>query len=362
MELRFPSKETPAYTWLDYEIEKKLGTYPGSEGSFCRTYMETLERVLNDCTGSHSAYISTTVKGTLNAGMEAVDLLTGHNRGKNGPQYDHMKERCQRINRNYKKCREKLNSQMVKFLLENEGVIDRWPSAENSVGIYTEVKDIPNLDKIEFPFAYFGDDYKPAGYDVYRENEFPVYDHDFYNPYETEELKAAALYKTEKHNQYFDQKARTGFKGGVKRFIALLPLILAVIFLAFSLFCYFKDVVPAIQVKEWVEEFSQIPAILLFIPKVILYVFAYISEILRFNNILFWIATLGISLFGIILGIKRVTSPKVSRVSATTLKKLWDENTDALEKYWAIEKEIKGVSKGWNNGYCDYLREEYRKN
>jgi len=322
--------------------------------------MEILESVLDGCVGKHRAYVGTTVSAALNSGMEAIDLLTGHERGKNGPQYNHMKERCDRINREYRDCRKEINSRMVEFLLNNDGIIDRWPSCENVIGIYTKVEDNASLDKIEFPFAYFGDEYKPAGYKVYREHEYPIYNHNFYNPYETEELKEAGRIKSEKHNQYFSKKACTGCKGSIRRFVAFLPALFAMVFLAFSLFCFFQNVVPAKQVTAWVEEFSNIPGILLFIPKVILYIFAYISEILRLNDILFWIGTLGISLVGIIFGIKKVISPKLARVNKATLEKLREENTKALDDYWAIEKEIKAVSDGWNNAYCDYIRLKYR--
>ena len=142
----------------------------------------------------------------------------------------------------------------------------------------------------------------------------------------------------------------------MKRFKALLPAIIAALFLAFSLLCYFKDIVPAVQVKEWFQNFSGVIAIIMFIPKIVMYIVAYISEILRLNDILFWAGTGAISLAGIIAGIKKVTSPDLRPVSKATLDKMWEENTDALEKRWAIEKEIKEVSNGWNSAYFNYVK------
>ncbi len=361
MELKFPSAGTPAYTRFDYQLEKETGTYPGSEGSFSRTFMEVLDNELGKCTGDYHSYVSTNVKDMLNDSMQVIDLITGHDRGKKGPQYNDMKQRCNQINMQFGSCRKKINSAMVKFLLENDGVIDRWPYVEDTVKITIGSKVGEDPYKNEFTFAYFGDEFKPAGHKVYREKEVPVYNHDFYNPYETEELKEAQQYEHEKHRLYFDSKANTGNKGRMKRFVALLPLIFAVLFLAFSLFCYFKDVIPVHQVNAWAKEFSNIPGILLFIPKVILYVFAYVSEILRLNNILFWVGTGAISLIGIVSGIKKVTSPKLKKVSKQKLEEMWEENIDAFEKRLAIEKEIKAASDGWNSEYCNFVRTQYKK-
>lgn len=360
MELHFPSEGLPAYTWFDYKFEKDNGTYPGSEGSFCRTFMEVFDVELSKCTGDYHNYVSTTVGDMFKDGMEALDIITGHERGKNGPQYNDMKQRCAKINMDYRQCRERINRKMVEFLFENDGVIDRWPYVEDVVKITIQSKVSEDPYKTEFPFAYFGDEYKPAGHKVYREKEGPVFNHKFYHPYESEELKEAKLYESEKHQQFFSHKARTGRKGFMKRFMALQPLIFGGLFLAFSLYCYFENIVPAIQVKEWGEALSSIPGILLFIPKVILYVFAYVSEILRFNNILFWIGTLAISLTGIFTGIKKITSPNLRPVSKKVLDEMWKENTDALEKRWAIEKEIDEVSEEWNYKYLAHIGSRYR--
>ena len=59
MELKIPEKGTSEYSWTEYKLEKESGTYPGCEGSFCRTFMEELERELNKCTGDYHQYIST---------------------------------------------------------------------------------------------------------------------------------------------------------------------------------------------------------------------------------------------------------------------------------------------------------------
>ena len=356
MELKFPPEGTPEYTWLNYQMEKEQGTYPGSEGSFCRTFMEIMDEQIHENAGSFRGYVGTTVKDMFNSGMEALDLLTGHERGAGKAQYSHMKDLCDRMNYTYRHCRDKINDRMVEFLLENDGVIDRWPLAEDVRGLSVDHKQNgPDASNLEFYFAYFGTDYAPAGYKIYRIAPDTTWKNKFYYG-KTRKLKDLHDRKRELELLQSKQKDNRGLFGKIKRFLFLQPIILSVVFLIHSLICFFMNVNPAVQMGDWLEYLSWIPGFLMFIPKWILLILAMISELLRINPVVFWIGTILLTVAGIGAGIHLCGKPDVARVKNDVYQQTLQELQQATMEYEEAEAEWSEVSKAWNKAYFQVCR------
>lgn len=354
MELKLPPAGTPDYTWAEYRREVETGTYPGPDGSFCRTFMEAMDEEITARTGSSPAYHATTVKAVANASMEALDILTGHERGKSGPQYGHMKDLCDRMNRLFDSCREKINERMVDFLQENDGVIDRWPSADDVRGLSVDHQqngfDAP---EIEFYFSYFSEPYKPAGYQVYRDPLARQWKKPYYFGH-TPELNEAYDRKKALQQKAAAQKSCRGLWGGIKYFLALQPLLLTVTFVIVSLIAFFTDQNPTVMVNDWLDALTVVPSFLLVIPRWILSILAVISELLRLNNVLFWIGTVVITFLAGLFGLFAAGHPSVLPVKKRDYLKTLAELREATDEYNAAHDEWKAVTEAWNRAYFEH--------
>ncbi len=359
MELYFPPEGTPDYTWAEYQLEKKLGTYPGSEGSFCRTFMEAVEREIQKHLGSRSLRVDTSLKGFFRDAVEIKDQLTGHERGKSKVQYGHMIEVCDHQNFVFDNCRKKINEVMVEFLMENDGVIDRWPATNDAVGISTKHDPLgPDADPLEFPFEYFGSKFLPAGYNVYREQgNTPTWKKQICGPSSTEELSELWDRYKELDKQYHLEEGTRDFIGILKSACYLLVPILTAVFLVFSLIWYFMGVNPTAQTVEWFQAAeSVLPKFLLFVPKWLLSALAVVSALLRMNPIVFWVGTPLVTLLGGLASVSILSRPYAMPVKKSVLAQSKAASRQAWAEFRATEDAWQAISDTWNQAYLEHCR------
>ncbi len=361
MELKFPPEGTPEYAWFDYHMEHELGTYPGSEGSFCRTFMEVLDEQIRSNLGSSPAYVGTTVKDVFNSGMEALDIITGHERGAGKLQYNHMKDVCNRMNLTYQRCRKKINNRMVEFLQENDGVIDQWPMAEDSRGISVEhSQNGPDGEPLNFYFAYFGSDYAPAGHKIYRkEGNTPTRQKITCSPSSSDEIEALWDRYKEIDSRYHVEQGTRDIIGILKSACYLLVPILTGAFLVFSLIWYFMGVDPAAQTLQWFQSAETvIPKFLLFVPKWLLSALAFVSSLLRLNSILFWVGTLMVTVLGGFASVSILSRPYAMPVKKSVLAKSKAASRQAWDEYQAAKDAWTAVSDAWNEAYFQHCKKK----
>ena len=108
-----------------------------------------------------------------------------------------------------------------------------------------------------------------------------------------------------------------------------------------------------VMVNDWIDAIPVIPAFL-FLPRWILSLLAGISELLRLNNVLFWIGTVLITFFGGCFGLTVCGKPSVLPVKKGDYLKTLAELQEATDEYNAAYDEWKSVTEAWNRAYFEH--------
>ena len=332
MKLTFPEPHIPAYTWEEYKYEIRSGTYPSCEGSFCRTFMEAFEH-----------YVT----------LEEVRVY--EQRGTLHFNRDNKQNICTTVNHVYSEYRKQINRVMYEFLRNNNGVIDRWPYAEQTVvGSIREFwREYNGEKKIYLPFHYLGSDFVLGQNQEIQEKAYPVFDSLTFEYSYTEDIEDVWEELKELETQKNEMKSRQGFMACVKFAIGCIPLAATVFFVLLGIISFFDGGQIATALRR---SLLNLPGGLKTVMMWTVGLVAEIDLLLIKSSILFWIA---MPIIGFFAGCGSLLLwDKVRMVKKSEYRQAEKEYQEKRKEFHVRRDEWSETIRSWHNAYLDFIKKQ----
>lgn len=322
--------KTPESRWFyhrsEYNEQKKLGkTNP--EKSFCETFYAAFDEA----------------KEKYQKGFRSGEA--------------YMDTYCSHANDTMHRVYAEVNDKAVKFLFENDGVIDRWPDPDFLYGFHYD------KEGASFSYNYFGADYVAESETKVIRKSYEPQERSYNTPeypYYTEVTE-----KIKKQEAILDKMSDyCGFFGAIRKAIVMIPVVIASLFTVTNLLCLvfgktgaeFAEKIIAGNPEFW-EKWD--------------HVLMSVLELLGLNyqlnqgTVWFWVI---LGIFWLVAGIaafilqKMFFDEKFNKAEYKAAKKelrlLKKEQKEAFDKDREIKKVWALISFLWNHAYYEFAKEK----